>query len=90
MRQISKGEQIAIQEVLACGETYGYGNLIAHLHTAWARRLMRDGLSEQAARAATACDGAGYPFAMQDDLVEDGHWDETGKRYAKRLAQGTR
>lgn len=25
----------------------------------------------------------GYPFKMQDDLVERGEWDETGARYAK-------
>lgn len=81
--KISRAEQIAIQEVLAYGEAHGYGNLITHLQTAWAARLMRSGISEKAARAATARDGGGYPFKMQEDLIERGEWDETGQRYAK-------
>src|SRR5262245_53432115 len=78
--KISEAERIAVQEVLAYGEAWGYGNLISHLQTAWARRLMGDGLPEKAAREATNMRG-GYPFAMQDDLVERGEWDETGERY---------
>jgi hypothetical protein len=79
--RISEAERLAIQDVLAYGETHGYGNLIAHLQTAWAARLMRSGLSETAARRATGRDGAGIPFLMQHDLIERGEWDETGKRY---------
>lgn len=82
--KISDAERIAIHEVLAYGEAHGYGNLITHLQTAWARRLMRDGMDEATARAATARDGSGYPFAMQDDLIERGEWDETGARYRAR------
>jgi hypothetical protein len=76
---ISREEQRAIAAVLEHGERFGYGNLISHLQTAWAQRLMQGGLSERAARAATASDGRGYPFAMQRDLVVNGEWDETGK-----------
>ncbi len=79
--KISEGERLAIQDVLAYGESYGYGNLITHLRTAWAARLMRSGLSEAASRRATGRDGAGMPFKMQQDLIERGEWDETGKRY---------
>lgn len=79
--KISEAERFAIREVLAHGEEWGYGNLISHLQTAWARRLMRVGVSEKVARLSTARDGSGYPFQMQDDLVERGEWDETGARY---------
>lgn len=81
MMKIPRSEQIAIQEVLAYSEAHGYGNLISHLQTAWAQRLMRDGLSEAAARRASG--GPGYPFPMQADLIERGEWDETGARYAR-------
>ena len=85
---ISKEEQLAIGLVLDAAATHGYGNLISHLQTAWARTLMTNyGLNEEAARAATG--GAGYPFAMQADLVERGEWDETGRAYRKAAAKGT-
>ena len=70
-------------QVLDHAEAYGYGNLITHLQTAWAAKLMRGGVSEKVARLSTARDGSGYPFLMQDDLIGRGEWDETGKRYAK-------
>lgn len=79
--KISRGEQLAIQEVLAYGEAHGYGNLISHLQTAWAKNLVSYGMGERAARLASG--GPGYPFAMQDDLIERGEWDETGARYNK-------
>ena len=69
-------------QVIRFGHMFGFGNLIAHLQTAWAKSLMRDiSVSEATARAATARDGSGYPFAMQEDLIECGEWDETGARY---------
>lgn len=81
--RISADEQKAITQVIRWGrEICGFGNLIAHLQTAWAKSLMEcDGLSEADARAATARDGSGYPFSMQEDLIERGEWDETGARY---------
>lgn len=79
--KISEGERIAIQEVLAYGEVHGYGNLICHLATAWAAKLMRDGLPEKVAREFAV--GQTMPFKMQRDLVERGEWDETGKSYIK-------
>ena len=82
--KISEAERIAIQEVLAYGEAHGYGNVITHLQTAWAAHLMRDGMSEKVARLSTARDGSGYPFKMQEDLIERGEWDETGARYRAR------
>lgn len=80
--RISNSEQIAIQETLAWAEAFGYGNLITHLQTAWAAKLMYGGISEKAARAATMMSG-GMPFLMQHDLIEQGEWDETVKRYQK-------
>lgn len=80
--RISNAERIAIQEVLAYAELWGYGNLISHLQTAWARRLVRDGLPEATARAHSG--GHGYPFKLQEDILERGEWDETGKRYAAK------
>lgn len=79
--KLHPGEHRAIKEVLHHGATYGYGNLIAHLQTAWARRLMESGMSEAGARTHA---GPGYPFIFWDDLLENGEWDETGKRYTKK------
>ena len=80
MTPISKNEQDAIRHVVALGAAVGYGNLISHLQTAWAKSLVRQwGMSEESARLASG--GEGYPFAMQDDLIERGEWDETGERY---------
>lgn len=83
--KISREEQVAIGVVLAYAERFGYGSLITHLETGWARRLMRDGVKEAAARAAA---GPGMPFLMQDDLLERGEWDETGARYSSTVKAG--
>jgi len=37
---ISKEEKDAIKRVLKVGEKHGFGNLIAHLRTAWAASLI--------------------------------------------------
>ena len=80
--RISREEQAAVCEVLCYGGKFGYGNLITHLQTAWAKMLMEEwGLDEEAARKAAS--GPGYPFKMQEDIVERGEWDETGERYRK-------
>ena len=79
--KISVDEQIAIRTVIAYGDEHGYGNLISHLQTAWARKLVEQGFDEKGARLAAG--GQGYPFKMQDDLLQRGEWDETGKRYRK-------
>jgi hypothetical protein len=60
--------------------------LLAHLQTAWARKLVEEGISEKAARAATE-GHRGYPFQMQEDLLARGEWDETGQRYARSKAK---
>lgn len=81
--RISEEERRAIRQTLIYGAAFGYGNLISHLQTAWARKLFEDdGFTEKAARRAAG--GDGYPFQMQDDLIERGEWDETGARYAKK------
>lgn len=80
--KISQAEQEAIQKVIELGAQYGYGNLIMHMQTAWARSLIDGhGMEPSSARLATARDGSGYPFQMQEDLLLRGEWDETGERY---------
>ena len=82
MMQVPSDEVAAIREVLRYGDQWGYGNLIAHLQTAWARSLIdRWDMAEEAARRASG--GPGYPFALQADVLERGQWDETGHRYAE-------
>lgn len=79
--QISDGERDAVKRVIEAGESYGFGNMIAHLNTAWAKSLMEKwGMSEESARALTH--GSGYPFQMQQDLIERNYWDESGKSYS--------
>ena len=77
---ISQDERDAIKAVLAAGERFGYGNMISHLQTAWAKTLIDadDGFDEKSAREIA---GPGYPFKMQDDLVTHAMWDESGERY---------
>jgi len=79
--QISDGERKAVKRVIEAGQSYGFGNMIAHLNTAWAKHLMEHwGMSEEAARGSTH--GSGYPFKMQEDLIERASWDESGKSYS--------
>jgi hypothetical protein len=79
---ISLAERQAILTVLRLGAEHGYGNLMQHMATAWAKSLMDQyGMDEATARKASFL--SGYPFAMQADLVERGEWDETGERYRK-------
>ena len=77
---ISQAEQTAIQQVVSAGEAFGFGNMIAHLQTAWAKMLLdKYGMDEEAARLAAR--GEGYPFKMHQDLKDFGMWDETGGKY---------
>lgn len=71
---IFHGERSAVRQVLAAGKKYGYGNMIAHLQTAWAKMLMDEyGMSEKAAREATARSGDnGYSFEWQREFLEGG------------------
>lgn len=82
--EISKAEQRAICKVIELAEAHGYGNLMNHLATAWAKRLMDNyGMTEETARISAGGDAfPGYPFAMQEDLIKRGLWDESGKRYS--------
>lgn len=86
--RISTEEQRAIQHVINLGDVHGFGNLIAHLKTAWARKLM-DEMDMDEFTALCAADVSPYPIAMHIDVVEGGFWDETGKRYNKPDAKGT-
>jgi hypothetical protein len=81
--RISESERQAIIRVLQYGKDYGYGNLIGHLQTAWARSLVnKEGMTIHLAKASVGSRGySGYPFKMQDDLIQKGQWDDTGKAY---------
>ena len=79
--KISDREQAAIIATVRNGQIYGFGKLISHLKTAWAAKLIDDGLDERTARHAAG--GYGMPFQMQRDLIERGELDETGERYRR-------
>lgn len=80
--KITESERQAIIQVLGHAERWGYGNLISHLRTAWARKVMGE-LNCKTEQEAQNCTHGGsfYPFQMQQDIIERGYWDETGKRY---------
>ena len=76
--RISERERLAIIHTIRDGHEFGFGNLISHLQTAWAKTLMNEyGFSERVARMASG--GDGYPFAMQTDLVANGKYDEPAR-----------
>ena len=79
--RISSVEQQAIKQVVTAGETFGYGNMISHLKSAWAK-MLRDkyGVVEPEAHS----DTAGYPIKMHEDLMNNGCWDETGESYKQK------
>lgn len=78
--KISKHEQQAIRTVVDLGKVHGFGNLIAHLRSAWALYLIEgDYLDEKTAMSGVGKDG--YPVKMHLDLMEHGEWDETGESY---------
>lgn len=81
--RISPDEQRAIKQTLDAAERFGYGNMISHLKTAWAKSLMESGMCEQSARM--GANSAGMPFTMHTDLLEGGFWDETGERYRQEV-----
>lgn len=80
--RISAAEQQAIKQVVAAGDQFGYGNMISHLATAWAKMLMTKWSLPEASARAAAYGLSGYPFRMQEDLMERGQWDETGAAYS--------
>ena len=49
--RIPREEQLAIIQVLKHGKAWGYGNMIAHLQTAWAARLVAaEGFDEESGK----------------------------------------
>ena len=82
--RISVEEQQLIKQTVKAADKIGYGNLIAHLKTAWAKKLMDEhDMCEQSARM--GADAAGMPFTMHTDCIEGGFWDETGERYRSEV-----
>ena len=81
--RISKSEQAAIKSAVYLGNQVGFGNLLSHLASAWAEMLMCvHGWDEQHALD-FAGSRPGYAVAMHRDIVDNGEWDETGKKYQK-------
>lgn len=79
--KISQNEREAVLQVIQAGRIHGYVNMIAHLVTALAREMIEaHGMNEESARS-SAQFIRGYPFAMQDDLIGNGMFDETGRTY---------
>lgn len=67
---LSDAEEAAIRKVVKAGAEFGYGNMIAHLQTAWAMTLMNQyGMSEKQARQGAG--GSGYPFAWTAPYLPD-------------------
>jgi len=63
-------EKEAIIKACEIGKVYGYGNVIAHLGSAWALMLMQDyGFKEKDALDA-AC-GVGYPIELHQEFIKD-------------------
>ena len=54
-------EKEAIERVLAAGEGYGYGNMIAHLKKAWAEMLIKKYKIPEKS-ALQAADSDAYPL----------------------------
>lgn len=61
---IFPGEQKAVDEVLEIAGQFGYGNIMAHVATAWAVHLVRQGLSRKAAIEAVS-NRTPYPLPMK-------------------------
>ena len=66
--RLGDDERSAALAVIACGKQYGYGNMIGHLRTAWARMLMEkfDFSWDEAVQAAFA---DAYDPVLQDRLL---------------------
>lgn len=65
---MTREEQKAIIGVLALGHRFGFGNLVSHLQTEWARVLMEvHGLDEELARHSAG--GPGYPLDWQKEML---------------------
>ena len=81
VKTLINDEVEAIHTVIALGERFGYGNLISHLRTAWAKTMLLKGhaKNEEDAKEMTH-GGSCMPFKMHEDLLS-GFWDETGESY---------
>ena len=68
---ISDEEVEATRQVLRAGKKYGYGNMIAHLETAWRKHLMDEyQFTEKGAIQRT---GPGYPLEWTLPFMESNH-----------------
>ena len=67
--RISPEEQHAINETVLFGQRFGYGNLISHLQTAWARKMMDEhNIGEESAKR-----------CVRVSICR--RWDEAGENY---------
>ncbi len=71
MSPLSDEEIKAVKSVIELGRRWGYGNLIAHLTTAWARVLIAEGHDEYMALTWGSGSGRGYSVKKQKWLLNE-------------------
>ena len=80
---VSREEKSAVNMAVEIGGRFGYGNIVAHLLSAWANELSANGMDEEGAMAHVS-GRLPYPIQMHLDILDNGEWDETGKKYRKK------
>ena len=79
--KIQDEERLAIKLAIQIGDRYGFGNLICHLQSAWAAKLVEEYELPESTALKAATGSVPYPLKMHSDLINEGFWDETGERY---------
>jgi len=72
MAKLFPGEVEAVKKVIEIADTYGYGNLIAHLKQRWAKKLMLGNERLDYEQALKATDVSAYPFDLDIEKINDG------------------
>lgn len=88
MMRVSDEERLYIKDAIAIADRIGYGNLLAHIASAWAAKENEErkkrGLPEIEDVVEFSGDLRALPVLMHKDIIDRGEWDETGKRYRKK------
>jgi len=81
MIKIRQDEVNAIRMVVDFGQIHGYGNLIAHLQSAWAKQLILQYKMDEASAIEATQTRVPYPLQMHEEILSTGQYDERGGRY---------